>query len=364
MKEKKSPLQTNVIQNGIVLPCKKNYKKNGWGEGGVVDSGFSFIEVSGLYSKWSSFGGAYDFSKNKMEKIDDDVIWFGFFYKHWGHFLLDFISRMWILLDDYRGQKIVYVSHGDVIDGNYMEFFNLLGIENDKLIRIDKVTQCKSVIVPEYAKKENEYHSYYLRLMNTVSKAAVNTSSEPLTPGLKVYFSRMAFKDAAKKEFGEEYIENLMLSAGYSVMYPEKMTLKQQVSIWNSADEIICINGTIPLNLIFAMSHMQNVFILNKAKIHHQNLIDIIDIRALKNIKFIDCFYEKFSSKAQNLGRGPFFLRVSDELVSNMGVSNYNQNNFYYKINAHLFLYKFIIVNKTITAIKSFVKKIINLHRT
>ena len=51
----------------IVLPHQKSVA--GWGLGGVIDSNGQFIENSGFYSYWVTFGGKYNY-KYKRKAID------------------------------------------------------------------------------------------------------------------------------------------------------------------------------------------------------------------------------------------------------------------------------------------------------
>mgnify|MGYP000243600874 CR=1 FL=1 len=68
----------------------------------------------------------------------------------------------------------------------------------------------------------------------------------------KLYFSRRKFGKAAATEFGEEYIEQCFNQNGYESLGPETLTLREQIYVWNHAEAIACMNGTIPLNVVFA----------------------------------------------------------------------------------------------------------------
>ncbi len=46
----------SINEKSIVLPCKKDYKPKSWGVGGVIDQDGKFIDSSGLYMNWISFG--------------------------------------------------------------------------------------------------------------------------------------------------------------------------------------------------------------------------------------------------------------------------------------------------------------------
>lgn len=67
----------------------------------------------------------------------------------------------------------------------------------------------------------------------------------------KVYFTRSQFNNALSREVGLKVIDSVMRNGGFNILAPEKLSLADQVAIWNYASEIACINGTIPLNVIF-----------------------------------------------------------------------------------------------------------------
>lgn len=92
------------------------------GSGGVIDQDGKFIDSSGLYMNWISFGGKYDFNADDVKHENKNVIWFGFL-QTLGAFSSGFLSRMWYLLEQYNGEDIIYVSHDQTIDSNYILFF-------------------------------------------------------------------------------------------------------------------------------------------------------------------------------------------------------------------------------------------------
>ncbi|WP_224360177.1 hypothetical protein, partial [Klebsiella michiganensis] len=90
---------------GFILPYKK--KSNSWGIGGVLSENRKYINNSG-YNGWTSFGGEYEFED--FDISEREVIWLGVIINHWGHFLVDNISRLWFSLESKGKYHIAYVS--------------------------------------------------------------------------------------------------------------------------------------------------------------------------------------------------------------------------------------------------------------
>ncbi|HHC1052280.1 glycosyltransferase 61 family protein [Klebsiella pneumoniae] len=296
----------------IVLPHQKSVA--GWGLGGVIDSNGQFIENSGFYSYWVTFGGKYNYKYKSALVLDEEFIWLGIFTKHWGHFLVDNISRLWFLTSkDYKGQKILYVSKtGEKITGNYLHFLTRLGIKEDDLVLVDDAIKVKKIIIPDYAKTDNEYHDEYINIFETALKFN-DVSRVHNYRGRKVYFTRRYFPDAIKKERGENIIEYFFSLNGFDIIRPECLSLDEQIAIWSTADVISCINGTIPLNICFCGNNNPELLILNKTSLPHENLDELSHI-FMKKVKYIDVYIPKYDKFASSIGDGPFVMCISSAL--------------------------------------------------
>lgn len=296
--------------NVTVLPHKKSV--TGWGVGGVIDSNGQFIDNSGFHSYWVTFGGKYNYERVRV--VGEEFIWLGIFTKHWGHFLVDNISRLWFLMSkDYRGQKIIYVSKtGEKISGNYLLFLERLGVKENDLILVEDVIKVKKIVIPDYAKTDNEYHYEYIHIFKNILKFN-DASCIQNYKGRKVYFSRCHFPDALKKERGEKIIEDFFSLNGFDIIRPECISLDEQIAIWSTADVISCINGTIPLNVCFCGNNNPELLILNKTSLPHENL-DEFSMIFMKKLKYIDVYNPAYNQFASSIGDGPFVMYFSSAL--------------------------------------------------
>lgn len=112
-------LEVKKVKNGLVLPYKI---VNGEKRAGVVDSRGNFVELSGFeaLSPVDAWGGSYEIEKTVARRAEE-VVYFGRFWKRWGHFLMDMVSRLWYVLENKEPVKIVYDSTEEMT-GNYLEF--------------------------------------------------------------------------------------------------------------------------------------------------------------------------------------------------------------------------------------------------
>lgn len=304
--------------NAVILPRLQSGDYPMWGLGGVCTEQGEFVELSFYDGGWATHGGKYDWDKSKEIYLDDTIIYFGMFYKHWGHFLVDLIGRMWypVCSSEYhKGMKVAYLGE-EKPDYNHLEFFKLLGIEENQLIHVDRPIRFKKVIVPEFAAKSCEWYSVeYVKLFDRMIEQ-VNADQEVKDKYDKlesVYFTRTQFPKAIQSEFGEKYIEYIFKENGYEILAPEQLTLKEQIYIWNHAKKIVCVNGTIPLNVAFSQNGKLELLVLNKTSIFHGNPYLYLQMRGVQ-CNFIDVYNEPFKRYPKSLGEGPFMLEVNKEL--------------------------------------------------
>ena len=152
---KNEPLKTNSIENAIVLPPLSSINRFNLpdAEVGVLDENQNYIPNSGMMDMEIL---PYSIPEN-IEYIDKEVVWGGFIYFHYGHFLLQSTTRLYYYLKN--RDKIPYIAFS-VSSKNLpqyvIDFFDLLNFPKENIILVDKFTRFKKVICPEVS-------SYYYR---------------------------------------------------------------------------------------------------------------------------------------------------------------------------------------------------------
>lgn len=116
----KKALKVRDLNNGIILPAKAVVVEKGYFAGGVCTQNFEFVGGVERYEKshknFPGFGGmatSYQCSPSELYHSDESVIFGGGIYNHFGHFLLDGLSRLWYLIknpNDMRKFAFVLIS--------------------------------------------------------------------------------------------------------------------------------------------------------------------------------------------------------------------------------------------------------------
>ncbi|WP_372922674.1 glycosyltransferase family 61 protein [Roseovarius sp.] len=311
--------ETMTVQEvpaGIVLPRRGSAEGPRWGLGGVCDADNVFVTLSAYDGGWGKHGGYYPWQTEDYR--DEEVVYFGPFFRHWGHFLVDLVGRAWFFT--YRNPqpqhlKIAYLGEHDP-SGNYLEFFELLGITPQQMIRITKPTRFKKVIVPQFSCRScawytEEYRSIFDHMARRVR--AEDHAPAALKHLRKVYFSRLAFGKAKKTEAGEDQIAAWLNENGFSLIGPETLSLRDQIYLWNHADEVVCLNGSIPMNVAFSLNSDLRLLVLNKASRPHCNLDLFLMMRPCE-ATLLDAYREPIKGYPKTLGSGPFLLSMTDDL--------------------------------------------------
>lgn len=316
-------LEVLHVSNGIVLPCLtfedqiigKYYK------GGIVDKDQKYITISGLYHSPSKINQrhllgcteGYSVLKKNIEYKKGLVIYGGIFEKHWGHFLLESLSRIWF---HYKNTElpIVFISlDNKKPTDQFAEIFELLKIPKDKILFIDKPTQFDEIIVPEASFILSNYaHNSFLIPFEQIIKNITPHNFK------KIYISRTKFKQN-KNIIGEEIFEKTFQKNGFKVIYPEELSVKEQISYIRGADQIAGFISSGIHNSVFARPETK-IIILEKFALMNgtQGIINLI--KKLK-VTYIDTFYT-FLPVAW--GEGPFLVGISNFLINYMEKENFS----------------------------------------
>lgn len=299
---KKENLQSPAYTDAIILP-QKDGGEYMHGLGGVVDQKGEFILSSGLVTQ---FGGSYYFDENNIQTIYEKVCYCGYLINHWGHFLLDAVSRLWYSFEhDSEIDSYVFIIEENSLrrpTGNYYEFLQLFGVENK--IRIVSVpTRFREVIVPDISFAKTRYYSdQFNRIFDKVVASAIRYSLAERSWPSKVYLSRNHFSGKTA-ESGLDLVDHFFEKNGFEIVYPEEKSLSEMILLLQNAEICASESGTLTHNFLFAQNGKKVIIFERQVTINvYQCNVDIV--KAL-NVTYVDANYEIYTTKS---GYGPYFL--------------------------------------------------------
>ena len=305
---KKNSLSAQKYSDATILPLRSNANDNLlFGRGGVIDSNNEYIEESGIP------GRIFDsYEVHEPEYRDERVVYCGYLVPHWGHFLVEAVTRLWYYLkkDSSIDKYVFFIEENSdrSISGNYKEFLELLGVW-DKIDVINAPTKYKEVTAPERGFKMGQFWSdEFKSIYNTVAEAALKKNVDT-TSGKKVFLSRSQLKLFSNKEFNMDMLDDFFQKNGYQVVFPEQQSLSDLIRIIRNADMVATLSGSIQHNMLFAMDNAKQI-VLEKTAVTVDFVCDLSRIKDF-DTTYIDanlCVYPV------NIGYGPFIMRYSGML--------------------------------------------------
>ena len=283
------------LKDAVILPARES-SVHAWGSGGAVDSDGQLAEASRL---GTIFGEAYPYSRTELMTLNESVYYIPVIPKHWGHFLIDILCRFWFVLDGKDlGYRIAYCSNDfeEGLTGNYLEALELLGINKSRLIMVTRPTQFSEVLIPGKSFGDGApYCEKYLSVVNRIKEQVFRTDASLLPDREdRIYFTRTKFRRSKYTEVGEERIEKLFRENGFTVLSPERLTVREQVFYFSTCKEIASLSGTIGHQIVFSEPgnqyyNLNRCCLLNYAQLAVNQMssaeITYIDVYAKETLK-------------------------------------------------------------------------------
>lgn len=331
--KREEPLRVEIIKDGIILPQKSTYNTDlsyiWMGVGGILNNGGEFVKLSGIPGFGENegrmvFGGKYKYDRIE-EFLDEDVLYMGAYQPHWGHFLLEYCTRLWYYVKFKPNIRIAFCGfhcESNSISGNFLDFLGLLGIKREQLIDIRKVTKIRKIIVPEQSFLRDKYFTDEYRMM--IDFAYQNIGELNVVPYNKIYFTRINY--ANEKERGEREIRDIFKENGYTCLAPENLSVAEQMFYVRNCKEFVVIPGGSSMNGVFAAYNTKRIY-LKKAYLPELPG-DVFQIDQMTQASwgiFVDCYFKPYKSLPIGYGGGPHFMGVTKELKSFLRTNNYRQ---------------------------------------
>lgn len=313
------------LEDCTILPAKES-KKRTWGEGGIVATN----EICEKVRQGIAFGGQYPFSEVNTVIEEETVYYIPVIMKHWGHFLIDVLSRCWFLTDNHdKKWRIAFCSldfPDGIIQGNYEEALRYLGIASERLYYISRPTRFSRVLVPSASfGYQLPYTKEYIKTIERLKSTALEASKAvPLRPVDRIYFTRTKFWRAKTTEIGEKNIENLFRSNGYHVFSPEKLSLREQIFYIAHCNKMAAMSGTITHNIIFS-GDQSEAAILNRTCMPNPPQFALNQLSPAK-VTYVDCYSRWTLDHPRDYGGpkgGPIWVEINRNLLQYLKDSGY-----------------------------------------
>ena len=157
-----APLSAPVYEKGVILPLRPRTDvatTNLAFAGGACDASGAFVGGHAR-SRDPNFNMgcscAYDFDEQAVRDSEERVVFGGVLYNHFGHQLVDTVSRLWYVAEHgLEGRKLAFVmgltGAGKTVSKMYKVMLSALGVSPGEVLIVEEPTRFAEVVVPDEA---------------------------------------------------------------------------------------------------------------------------------------------------------------------------------------------------------------------
>lgn len=241
------PLRWQSVRNAIVVPPAINSELNS-GAGVVAsrEDGFDYLRGTGVRRYSRELIPQPQTKGLRANQSFPRAIFGGYVFDHFGHFLLESLSRVWIdqtqEIDD--SVPLVWISGRNVAVTTWMlEICRKIGLNRQVLI-IDGSTgalAAEELLVPQAGCELREWiHPAQMRRLGTTPWSPGNAERA----GRKVWLSRVGMGTSHGGLAEEAELEQVLADSGWSIVRPEELSIEEQVDVLAGASRLAGIEGS------------------------------------------------------------------------------------------------------------------------
>ena len=168
------------------------------------------------------------------------------------------------------------------------DFIRMAGLE-EKVIFIDRPTRFKRVIVPEPSFTRDWYSNQFWKTMDVIKQNALKEPLDFMETPEKIFLSRSHFERAKSAEGGLELLDDYFEKNGFTIIYPEEISLAQMVRIMQNAKVCASESGSITFNALFANDDL-NVIVIERIPLFANGNM-LTNLAPAKRITYVDGCY-------------------------------------------------------------------------
>lgn len=193
-------------------------------------------------------------------ELDEDVIYLGPLFNHYGRVLLESLARVWYLSEVDPSVKVIFhnrpsVTNEKIMQRNYapwvFEILSIFGVPLERLLVLEEPTRLRRAIVPEPLFEQ--LYSAHVDMVRPFREVAARVAADVMPADRPLYLSRRRLSSGERPVVGESELEDLMREQGFAIAYPETMTIEDQIRLINSHSDIFSSVGSAAHSILFAL---------------------------------------------------------------------------------------------------------------
>ncbi|TPQ52644.1 hypothetical protein C2U72_02175 [Prosthecomicrobium hirschii] len=179
-------------------------------------------------------------------RLAGDHLFAGILFNHYGHFLLEGLTRLWALRAAAPDRPILWLRHYDrPMRTWHGQIFALFGIDPARFQFVEGPTRIDSLEVPEPGwMSPTRYEPDYFDAIRL-------RRGTPATAGRKVWLSRSRLAANQGRIVGEADLEAVLQHHGWDIVHPETLSVAEQIDRLDGAEHIAGFEGSAFHTLLF-----------------------------------------------------------------------------------------------------------------
>lgn len=223
------------------------------------------------FGRWKFRSRIKFFTKNyvfrRVRDVGHDVLWvtddWSTAYYHW---LMDVMSRLVVMQDRLAPLTLLlpYTCANLEFVSSSLRCFNLKSVE---FVGPREVLRCRKVVMPSHVAPTGNYNDDIIRRVRDLMVQALG-SADYTGKGERVYISRA--RASKRKITNEAEVLDVLQHRGFLTVYPEEMSLEEQVKLFSRTRYLVSNHGAGLANMLFVPDHA-NVLELRQDGDAHRN---------------------------------------------------------------------------------------------
>ncbi len=227
--------QVLSIPDAIIVPPVENAQEFGvWGPGGDCAQAATWRNDKRLALPLSR-------APDPASRLKGRHLWGGIFYGHFGHFIVESISRLWAL-EGADVQSVIFAPRHEALKdfrGYQAGILELLQLDVPVAI-LRQPTRVEELLVSGQG-----FGLGKISVGTPEFNAMIRAMADRIEPDgpTHVYVSRTRFNGNGGV-LAEAAIERNMVANGYTPVYPEKMSVEQQLKLFKAARKVVGLDSS------------------------------------------------------------------------------------------------------------------------
>jgi len=189
------------------------------------------------------------------EIIKGEAIYAGLLFNHFGHFILESLSRLWYI-KFHPDIPIIWKSTESELNRWQNDILKLLRI-NNPIIIVKRPTVVEKLIIPKPGYIIQNYFD------ERQCKELGSIKPNEIIKGKKLYITRSGLNKKGGGKFSNELeFENLLMKRGWKIFHPQKSSIQNQLDEISSSEIVLGIEGSAFHSIVFFQEIKTKFFVI------------------------------------------------------------------------------------------------------